>query len=314
VVKRNVNYKIDKKWFIIECIHKGVPVIVELKSNAKINLGLNIVGKSKNGYHLLDMVMVPISLADDLSVNFKEKKGNLKIDTNKKEIPVGKENIIYKIYKAFYKETGLEEQMIEVYLKKNIPSQAGLGGGSSNGAFFFNALNEYYGNPISFKRSIEITKGIGADIPFFLLNKSSRVEGIGENLEEIKNNIKDKIILIKPNFGVSTVVAYKNYAKLEDKKDANINKIIEGMKSGNLGDIENYLENHLEQGLLLEDKNIIKFRKKLEELGENQGIRFHMSGSGSCYYTFVGKDNIDQIYNKIKTTMEGCKVEICSFL
>ena len=289
-------------------------MIIELKSNAKINLGLNIVGKAKNGYHLLDMVMVPISLADDLSINFREKKGNLKIDTNKKEIPVGKENIIYKIYKEFYKETGLEKQMIEVYLKKNIPSQAGLGGGSSNGAFFFNALNEYYGNPISFQRAVEITKGVGADIPFFLLNKSSRVEGIGENLEEIENNIEDKIILIKPDFGVSTIVAYKNYAKLENKKDANINKIIEGMRSGNLGDIENYLENHLEQGLLLKDKNIIKFRKKLEELGKDQGVRFHMSGSGSCYYTFVGKDNIDQIYNKIKTTMEGCKVEICSFL
>lgn len=289
-------------------------MIIELKSNAKINLGLNIVGKAENGYHLLDMVMVPISLSDDLSVNFKEIKGNLKIDTNIKEIPVGKDNIIFKIYNEFYKETGLEKQMIEVYLKKNIPSQAGLGGGSSNGAFFFNVLNEYYGNPINFQRAVEITKEIGADIPFFLLNKSSRVKGIGEDLEIIENNIKDKIILIKPNFGVSTVVAYKNYAKLENKIDADIEKIVEGMKSGNLDDIENYLENHLEQGLLLEDKNIIKFRKFLEKLEKDQDIKFHMSGSGSCYYTFVKRDNIDRIYDKIKTTMEGCKVEICSFL
>lgn len=289
-------------------------MIVELESNAKINLGLNIVGKAENGYHLLDMVMVPISLSDELSINFTEIKGNLKIDTNMKEIPVGKDNIISKIYTEFYRETGLEKQMIEVYLKKNIPSQAGLGGGSSNGAFFFNALNEYYGNPINFQRAVEITKGIGADIPFFLLNKPSRVEGIGENLEVIENNIKDKIILIKPDFGVSTVVAYKNYAKLENKKDADIDKIIKGMRSGNLDELENYLENHLEQGLLLEDKNIIEFRKNLEKLGKDQGIKFHMSGSGSCYYTFVKKDNIDRIYDKIKTTMEGCKVEICSFL
>ena len=289
-------------------------MIVELKSNAKINLGLNIVGKAENGYHLLDMVMVPISLSDDLSINFKEVEGNLKIDTNIKEIPVGKDNIISKIYEGFYQETGLDKQMIEVYLKKNIPSQAGLGGGSSNGAFFFNALNKYYGNPINFQRAVEITKGIGADIPFFLLNKPSRVEGIGEDLEVIENNIKDNIILIKPDFGVSTVVAYKNYAKLENKKDADIDKIVEGMRSGNLDELEDYLENHLEQGLLLEDENIIGFRKKLEKLGKDQGIKFHMSGSGSCYYTFAKKDNIDRICDKIKTTMEGCKVEICSFL
>ena len=289
-------------------------MIVELKSNAKINLGLNIVGKAENGYHLLDMIMVPISLSDDLSINFKEVKGNLKIDTNRKEIPVGENNIIYKIYNEFYRETGLEKQTIEVYLKKNIPSQAGLGGGSSNGAFFFNALNKYYGNPINFQRAVEITKAVGADIPFFLLNKPSRVEGIGENLEVIENNIKNKIILIKPDFGVSTVVAYKNYAKLKNKKDADIDKIIEGMKSGNLDDLENYLENHLEQGLLLEDKNIIAFRKNLEKLGKEQNMKFHMSGSGSCYYTFAEKDNIDRIYDKIKTTMEGCRVEICSFL
>jgi len=289
-------------------------VIVELKSNAKINLGLNIVGKAKNGYHLLDMIMVPISLSDELSINFKEVKGSLNIDTNVKEIPVGKENIIYKIYKEFYRETNLEEQMIDVYLKKNIPSQAGLGGGSSNGAFFFNALNEYYNNPINLQRAIEITKDIGADIPFFLLNKPSRVKGIGENLEVIENKIKNKIILIKPNFGVNTVVAYKNYSKLKSKKDAGIDNIIKEMKSGKIEKLESYLENHLEQGLLLEDNNIKKIRQNLTRLEKEQGIKFHMSGSGSCYYAFVKRNNIDQIYDKIKTTIEGCKIEICSFL
>lgn len=286
-------------------------MIVEVKSNAKINLGLNIVGKAKNGYHLLDMIMVPISLSDRLSIDFKGVEGKLKIDTNIKEIPVGEANIIYKIYNMFYKETGLKKQKIEVYLEKKIPSQAGLGGGSSNGAFFFNELNKYHGNFINFERAVQITKIIGADIPFFLLNKPSRVKGIGEILETIENKIQDKIILIKPNFGVSTIVAYKNYAKLEDKKNANLNNIIDAMRLGCLEKMEKNLENHLEQGLLLEDKNIIEFRKKLDNI---EGITFHMSGSGSCYYTFVKKDNIDQVYNKIKTTMESCKVEICSFL
>jgi 4-diphosphocytidyl-2-C-methyl-D-erythritol kinase len=286
-------------------------VIIEVKSNAKINLGLNIVGKTENGYHLLDMIMVPISLSDKMSINFKGIEGKLKITTNLKWIPVGEDNIIYKIYNLFYRETGLKKQEIELYLEKIIPSQAGLGGGSSNGAFFFNELNKYYGNPITLDRAIEITKGVGADIPFFLVNKPSRISGIGEGIKIIENNIEENIILIKPNFGVSTPRAYKNYSKLENKKNANIEKIIEGMKSGNIDEIENYIENSLEQGLLLEDEKIIGFRRRLKKLGD---MKIFMSGSGSCYYTFVKKDNIDMVYERIKTTMGNCKIEICSFL
>ena len=286
-------------------------MIIEVKSNAKINLGLNIVGKTENGYHLLDMIMVPISLSDKMSINFKGIEGKLKITTNLKWIPVGEDNIIYKIYNLFYRETGLKKQEIELYLEKIIPSQAGLGGGSSNGAFFFNELNKYYGNPITLDRAIEITKGVGADIPFFLVNKPSRISGIGEGIKIIENNIEENIILIKPNFGVSTPRAYKNYSKLENKKNANIEKIIEGMKSGNIDEIENYIENSLEQGLLLEDEKIIGFRRRLKKLGD---MKIFMSGSGSCYYTFVKKDNIDMVYERIKTTMGNCKIEICSFL
>jgi 4-diphosphocytidyl-2-C-methyl-D-erythritol kinase len=286
-------------------------VIIEVKSNAKINIGLNIVGKTENGYHLLDMIMVPISLSDNLFIDFKGIDGKLNIKTNLEWIPVGEDNIIYKIYNLFYEETGLPKQEIDLYLEKNIPAQGGLGGGSSNGAFFFNELNKYYGNPIKLDRAIEITKDVGADIPFFLLNKPCRVKGIGENLEIIENNIKNKIILIKPDFGVSTIVAYKNYSKLTDKKDSNIDEIIDGMKLGDLDRIEKYIENHLEQGLLLEDENIINFRKKLKKLDE---LTFYMSGSGSCYYTFVGEDNIDEVYQYIKTTIENCKIKKCSFL
>jgi len=286
-------------------------MIIDVKSNAKINLGLNITGKADNGYHLLDMIMVPISLSDNLTINFKEIPGKLRIKTNKEEIPVGEENIVYKIYNLFYKETGLEKQEIELYLEKKIPSQAGLGGGSSNGAFFFNELNKFYGNPINVKRAIEITKDVGADIPFFLINKPCRVNGIGEDLEVIENKIKERIILVKPNFGVSTVVAYKNFSKLKVRKDAEIEEIVKAMRVGELKKIESGIENHLEQGLLLEDQNIINFRKKLKRL---EGIKFYMSGSGSCYFTFVEESNLDKVYENIKTKLEDCMIEMCSFL
>ena len=180
-----------------------------LNSNGKINIGLNVTGVLPNGYHLLDMIMVPISLSDKITGEIEDISGTLEIKTNKADIPVNEDNILWKIYDKFYNESGFSKRKISLYLEKIIPHQAGLGGGSSNGAFLLKLLNEFHGNFFSQERLIEIGKSVGADIPFFLINKSARVRGIGEDIEIIENNLKNSIILIKPQFGVSTGKAYK---------------------------------------------------------------------------------------------------------
>ena len=118
------------------------------------------------------------------------------------------------------------------------------------------------------------------------------MKGIGEKIEILENNLDKDIILIKPNFGVSTAKAYKNMYMLKNKKDANIDKIIEGLEDNKLSLIEESIENNLEQGLLLEDTNIIEFRKKL---GKISNMKFFMSGSGSAYYAFTenGKEKVE---------------------
>ena len=236
-----------------------------LNSNGKINIGLNVTGVLPNGYHLLDMIMIPISLSDKITGEIEDISGTLEIKTNKADIPVNEDNILWKIYDKFYNESGISKRKISLYLEKIIPHQAGLGGGSSNGAFLLKLLNEFHGNFFSQERLIEIGKSVGADIPFFLINRSARVRGIGEDIEIIENNLKNSIILIKPQFGVSTGKAYKNMSMLNNKRDANIDKIIFGLKENRVDIVEDNIENHLEQGLLLEDENIIEFRKKLAE-------------------------------------------------
>lgn len=282
-----------------------------LNSNGKINIGLNITGKREDGYHLLDMVMVPISLSDRIKGEIEDISGTLTIKTNKKGIPTGKENILYKIYEKFYNESGLERKKVYVYLEKKIPHQAGLGGGSSNGAFLLKLLNEFHGNYFTVDKLIEIGKSIGADIPFFLINKSARVTGIGENIETIENNLENSIIVIKPDFGVSTKKAYKNMYMLNNKKDADIDKVVLGLKVNRVSMVEENIENHLEQGLLLEDKNIMNFRKKLAEI---DNMEFFMSGSGSAYYTFVDKKLAENIYKTLKEHFKNCEVHLCSSL
>ncbi|WP_294654413.1 4-(cytidine 5'-diphospho)-2-C-methyl-D-erythritol kinase [uncultured Fusobacterium sp.] len=281
-----------------------------LNSNGKINIGLNVTGVLPNGYHLLDMIMVPISLSDKITGEIEDISGTLEIKTNKADIPVNEDNILWKIYDKFYSESGLSKRKISLYLEKIIPHQAGLGGGSSNGAFLLKLLNEFHGNFFSQERLIEIGKSVGADIPFFLINKSARVRGIGEDIEIIENNLKNSIILIKPQFGVSTGKAYKNMSMLNNKRDANIDKIIFGLKNNRIDIVEDNIENHLEQGLLLEDKNIIEFRKKLAELN----MKFFMSGSGSAYYTFVTQEESEEAVTRIKEYLNSCEVYLCSSL
>lgn len=277
-----------------------------LKSNAKINIGLNVTGVLPNGYHLLDMVMVPISLTDRLDGEIFDEEGELEITTNKPSIPTGKENILWKIYNKFYKMSGLPRKRIKLHLEKVIPHEAGLGGGSSNGAFFLKELNSYHNNFFSLEELIEIGKSIGADIPFFIVNKPSRVKGIGEEIEVIENNLDRDIILIKPNFGVSTAKAYKNMYMLNNKVDADIDKIVCGLRDNDITLVEESIENHLEQGLLLEDSNIIEFRKRLSNI---PNMKFFMSGSGSAYYTFV--ENGEREVKAIKEQLQHCEVHLC---
>ncbi len=281
-----------------------------LNSNGKINIGLNVTGVLPNGYHLLDMIMIPISLSDKITGEIEDISGTLEIKTNKADIPVNEDNILWKIYDKFYNESGISKRKISLYLEKIIPHQAGLGGGSSNGAFLLKLLNEFHGNFFSQERLIEIGKSVGADIPFFLINRSARVRGIGEDIEIIENNLKNSIILIKPQFGVSTGKAYKNMSMLNNKRDANIDKIIFGLKDNRVDIVEDNIENHLEQGLLLEDENIIEFRKKLAELN----MKFFMSGSGSAYYTFVTQEESEEAVTRIKEYLNSCEVYLCSSL
>lgn len=281
-----------------------------ITSNAKINIGLNITEKLPNGYHLLDMIMVPISLADKLEIKFNNQKGKLNISSNIKDIPCDEKNILYKVYKAFYEKTQIEPEDVDVYLEKNIPHEAGLGGGSSNGGFFLKELNKFHNFVLSDEDLSLVGKSVGADIPFFLKNTPCRVKGIGEKLEKIQNNLDCDVILVKPKFGVSTKKAYELYSKLDEKKFANIDEVLSGLKENNLKKVCENIENMLEQGLLIDDEKIQNFRNRIKETG----LDFFMSGSGSCYYILSSKNTTEDYLKILNQKFDDCRIIKCNFL
>lgn len=281
-----------------------------IKSNAKINLGLNIINRLENGYHELDMIMVPINFNDILEIEYFDEPGELSIITDTPNIPTDDNNIIKKIYNKFYTVTALQREKIRVRLIKKIPSQAGLGGGSSNGAFFLKSLNAHHHNFLNIQNLIKISKEIGADIPFFLKNEHSRVKGIGEVMSKINNNLDCDIILIKPSFGISTGKAYESFSLLKEKKDANIPEIIKGLEENNLDLVNANIQNHLQQAGLLVSQDVLKFEEKLFRMDKN----FKMSGSGSCYYLLIKKDESKEKYHKLKENFKESFVYLTDFL
>jgi len=280
------------------------------RSNAKINIGLNVMNKRKDGYHNLEMIMAPISLSDILEISFTSKNGELEIKCNKDEIPTDKRNIIYKMYDAFYDFTKKERKKIKVNLIKNIPLEAGLGGGSSNGAFFLKALNEYYNNILNEKQLILLSKKNGADIPFFIKNKMAKVEGIGEKIKVIPNNLQCEVILIKPNFGITAKEGYDCFEKFDNCKLANLKEIELGLKNNDIKKVKKNIENNLQEAILQENKKLIEFQKRLEKIKE---VDFFMSGSGSTYYTLIEKDS-EKILKEMKANFKDCFIRLVNLL
>ena len=279
-------------------------------SNAKINIGLNVFQKESDGYHNIDSIMAPIDLVDEMDVTFYSDLGDLKIECSDKNIPTDERNILYKTYKAFFEESKKEKRKIDIILKKNIPSEAGLGGGSSNAGFFLKLLNEHYGNIYNESELEELAMKIGSDVPFFIKNKTARVGGKGNKVDLVENNLKDSIILIKPlDFGVSTKEAYESFDNLKEVKYANFDKIIECLKGNNRVALENSIENSLEQGILETDINIKMLKMTLNSV--ISGKKFFMSGSGSTYYTFVTELEKSQIETRLKTFVDNVKIIIC---
>ena len=279
-------------------------------SNAKINIGLNVFQKESDGYHNIDSIMAPIDLVDEMDVTFYSDLGDLKIECSDKNIPTDERNILYKTYKAFFEESKKEKRKIDIILKKNIPSEAGLGGGSSNAGFFLKLLNEHYRNIYNESELEELAMKIGSDVPFFIKNKTARVGGKGNKVDLVENNLKDSIILIKPlDFGVSTKEAYESFDNLKEVKYADFDKIIECLKDNNRIALENSIENSLEQGILETDINIKMLKITLNSV--ISGKKFFMSGSGSTYYTFVTELEKSQIETRLKTFVDNVKIIIC---
>ncbi len=179
---------------------------MKIFSPAKINLFLQVLGKRPDGYHDLMSLMCCIGLYDTVSLTFGVKK--IAVSCHHPGVPEDDKNLSFGAANLFLK-TLKKNEGVKIIIQKRIPVAAGLGGGSSNAAAVFLGLNRYYGYPFSTEELMSMGLSIGADVPFFIFQKPAIASGIGEKLEAYQNLKNLKILLVFPDFSVSTADVYK---------------------------------------------------------------------------------------------------------
>ncbi len=248
----------------------------KIKTPAKVNIRLKIMRRRSDGYHELVSIMVPVALFDILELTVSTRE-SVKITCQGFEVPTDERNLIYAAVEAFMTATGIKGG-VSVHLIKNIPVAAGLGGGSSDTAAAFRALNRIYSNPLHVKELQDLAVKIGADVPFFLNPRPMLATGIGEILTPIEAWPEFWYVIITPPVRVSTAWVYENL-KLE-LTTGEYDYIVNALKNGTFS-ISRILENDLEKVTSASFPVIHTLKKLLENAGAEGAI---MSGSGPSVF------------------------------
>lgn len=266
---------------------------LHLESPAKVNLRLEILKRRKDGYHEIRTVLQKISLHDTLHFALKKAKGVF-ITTNHPNLPVGKDNLVYKAVQSMVKVSGYQGG-VDINIQKRIPLGAGLGGGSSNTATTMKALNQLLRLNLPRKRLMEIGLGIGADVPFFFLEGAAIGSGIGEQLKK-KELPALWYVLIYPNFEVPTRWAYQNFVLTNQQFHFNLHKFLKTPEG-----ISHILFNHLE-GVVSRKYPQISVMKKIFFSAGALGTL--MTGSGPTVFGLFQDDKSAMgAYEKINKTV-----------
>lgn len=188
---------------------------LKVKVYAKINLSLNILGVCDK-MHMLDMIMTSVDLADVLSIYLRD-DNNINISFDNPDLNNNTNTTVHKAVAELKKNLG--EFGLDIHVQKNIPLLAGVGGSSADAAAIIRAVPKILDKQLTKKEEIEIGKKVGSDVAFQLYGGVARVTNLGEIIEQIKTNLNLKLLIVKPNSGVSSKDSFTLFDSLfKDKK------------------------------------------------------------------------------------------------
>lgn len=276
------------------------------KAPAKLNLCLDMLYSREDGYHELEMIMTSVDLNDYLT--FQEISGNeIRLSANGYSVPLDDRNLVYQAIELLKKKFSISKGL-EVEIEKNIPIAGGLGGGSSDCAATFRALNKMWNLGLTLEEMAEMGASIGSDVPYCIYGNTAFVSGRGEKIKKIRDMKSCWILLVKPVKGVSTKYAFTRLDNTEDVNHPDIKKLCSAIEAGDFECMCQSMGNILEEAVKDLCPNIAKIKKHLFSLGAQGAM---MSGSGSSVFgLFQNQKKALRAYNGIK----GCNLDEEVFL
>lgn len=181
---------------------------VTTKAYGKLNLTLDVLGKRKDGYHDMQMIMQSVSLCDSITVSLME-NGGWACSCDIANVPSDQDNLAYRAAEVFFRAYGNRPEHLKINIQKQIPMQGGMAGGSADAAAVLHALNELYGLPYSKAELCRLGEEVGSDVPYCVLGGTALAEGRGELLTPLKPIPHCYFLLVKPEFSVSTPALFR---------------------------------------------------------------------------------------------------------
>lgn len=258
---------------------------VKLKALAKINLGLDVLGKRENGYHDVRMVMQTVSLYDVVKL-VKIPEDKIEVRTNLFYLPDNENNIAYKAAQLLREEFHITEG-VRIEIDKRIPVAAGLAGGSANAAAVLKGMNRLFHLRLDTKELMERGVKLGADVPYCVMQGTALAEGIGEELTPLPSMPRCHIVIAKPPISVSTEMVYEKLDAGAISKHPSIEAIIGGLQFSSLEGVAMNMGNVLES-VTIEEYPVVQ---SIKEMLINEGaISAMMSGSGPTVFGIFKKE------------------------
>lgn len=254
-----------------------------VKAYAKINLSLDVLSKQNNGLHLIESIIQPISLHDIVTL---EKSSSISCSCNSYDVPSDENNLAFKAAKVFFDYTKINGG-ISINIDKKIPTQAGLGGGSSDAAVVLKSLNEIYNANLSLNELTYLSSLIGSDVASFIFENTVLVSGFGEKITVLPKFFKLYILIAKPNFSMSTKLAYDLLDSMKIKNRPNTKMLVDALKNNDKETFLSGLVNVFEEIYKNDEVSLIK-----KTMNNFNCLSCHLTGSGSCIFGIF--DNLNQ--------------------
>jgi 4-diphosphocytidyl-2-C-methyl-D-erythritol kinase len=247
---------------------------------AKVNLFLRIVGRRPDGYHLLDSLMVPISLHDQLHVRITRpatSNSSVTVASDSPDAPGGPGNLVHRAATRLLQTTD-DHVAVDVDLRKHIPVGSGLGGGSSDAAAALLALNRLLGSPCALEQLAQLAAELGADVPFFIYGRPARVAGIGEQITPVQLGRSLSLVVCSDGSQLSTAQIYSlaDVSLTSERPATNIATLVSAVQP-----LSELLVNDLESAVAKVHPEVLALKARLIKQGAQAAL---MTGSGSAVF------------------------------